>query len=53
MAELVGSGASNKDIARELSISDRTVKAHLTSIFEKLKVRDRLALVLKMSDREK
>ncbi len=53
VAELVGSGASNKDIARELSISDRTVKAHLTAIFEKLEIKDRLSLALKMSARQK
>lgn len=39
-------GQSNKEIARVLSISERTVKAHLTSVFETLKVRDRLHLAL-------
>jgi len=53
VAELVGSGASNKAIAQALLISDRTVKAHLTAIFEKLEIRDRLALALKMSVRQK
>jgi DNA-binding NarL/FixJ family response regulator len=46
VAELVGQGASNKQIARTLDITDRTVKAHLTTIFEKLKVADRLQLAL-------
>jgi DNA-binding NarL/FixJ family response regulator len=39
-------GLSNKLVARELNIGERTVKAHLTSIFEKLGVKDRLKLVL-------
>lgn len=39
-------GNSNKEIARVLSISERTVKAHLTSVFDTLKVRDRLHLAL-------
>lgn len=33
---LVAAGLSNKQIARSLSISERTVKFHLTSIFNKL-----------------
>lgn len=39
-------GNSNKEIARSLAISERTVKAHLTSVFDTLKVRDRLHLAL-------
>ena len=42
----VGRGASNKEIANELNISERTVKAHLTSIFHKLKISGRLHLGL-------
>lgn len=37
---------SQINIARALSISERTVKAHLTSVFDTLKVRDRLHLAL-------
>lgn len=37
-------GCSNKDIARELSISERTVKYHLTRIFSKLGVTGRMQL---------
>src|SRR5690606_36030653 len=40
IAGLVGNGASNKAIARELNITDRTVKAHLSAIFQKLGTRD-------------
>jgi DNA-binding NarL/FixJ family response regulator len=49
VATLVGSGASNKQIARLLNISDRTVKAHLTTTFQKLGITDRLRLALYMS----
>ena len=46
VALAVASGASNKEIARQLSISERTVKAHLSAAFERLGVRDRLQLSL-------
>jgi two-component system nitrate/nitrite response regulator NarL len=39
-------GESNKQIAENLFISERTVKAHLTSIFKKLDMSDRLQLVI-------
>lgn len=42
----VAGGASNKEVARRLDITLRTVKAHMGAIFEKLGVRDRLQLVL-------
>jgi len=43
----VSSGLSNKEIAEEMDITVRTVKAHLTSIFTKTGLRDRVALALK------
>lgn len=46
VARLVADGMSNKEIARELDITERTVKAHLSACFEKLSVRDRLHLAL-------
>lgn len=49
IALLVGSGANNKEIATQLSITEATVKAHLTSVFRKLNVSDRLRLALVVS----
>ena len=42
---LVAQGQSNREIARELHISDSTVKAHMLHIFDKLDVTDRTAAV--------
>ena len=42
---LVGEGLKNKQIAERLFISETTVSHHLTSIFAKLAVPDRLSLV--------
>ncbi len=39
-------GYANKDIARECSLSERTVKHHLTNIFDKVGVSNRLELAL-------
>lgn len=49
VARQVESGASNKEIAAALDITERTVKAHMGSIFEKLDIRDRLQLALLLS----
>jgi len=46
VALAVSRGIANKEVAQELDISERTVKAHLSAIFEKLGVRDRLQLVV-------
>ncbi|MFW1677894.1 response regulator transcription factor [Pontibacter sp. JAM-7] len=42
-------GMSNKEIARTLDITERTVKAHLSSIFSKTGMSDRVSLVLLLS----
>ena len=39
-------GASNAEIATALSITGRTVKAHVSSMFRKLGVKDRVHLAL-------
>jgi DNA-binding NarL/FixJ family response regulator len=49
VAQAVARGLSNKEIAEKLFISERTVKAHLGSTFEKLHVRDRVQLVLRLN----
>jgi len=49
VARAVTAGRSNKEIADSLFISERTVKAHLGAIFEKLAVRDRLQLVVRLA----
>lgn len=49
IARLVGQGNNNKQIARMLEITERTVKSHLTEIFRKMGVSDRLSLALKIS----
>ena len=43
--KLVAEGNSNKEIADKLSISEKTVKAHLRSTFRKLEVSDRAQAV--------
>jgi two-component system nitrate/nitrite response regulator NarL len=51
VAEEVVRGATNKEAARNLGITERTVKAHLGAAFAKLGVRDRLQLALKLQGR--
>ena len=43
---LVASGLANKHIARKLGIAERTVKAHLTNIFQRIGVTDRTQAAL-------
>jgi DNA-binding NarL/FixJ family response regulator len=43
---LVASGHRNKEIANKLFISEQTVKTHLSNIFQKLEISDRLELAL-------
>ena len=42
---LVARGASNKEVARSMHLSEATVKSHLLHLFEKLGVSDRTAAV--------
>jgi DNA-binding NarL/FixJ family response regulator len=50
VAHMVHMGGNNKTIARELDISERTVKAHLSAIFRKLEIENRLNLALYFSE---
>jgi DNA-binding NarL/FixJ family response regulator len=49
----VAQGISNQEIGKKLCISEQTVKTHLTRIFAKLEVKNRLAAVLAFQTRSK
>lgn len=46
VAKLVAEGKSNKEVAKAKNITERTVKAHLSAIYSKLEIGDRLSLAL-------
>lgn len=52
ITQLVASGESNKEIARVLEITERTVKAHISEIFKKTKTRSRVQLALLVKGKE-
>ncbi|HEY1369225.1 MAG TPA: response regulator transcription factor [Gaiellaceae bacterium] len=43
---LIAKGLSNSEIGQELFISDTTVKTHVTRVFQKLELRDRVQVVV-------
>lgn len=51
IAALVGDGLSNKEIAKDLEISEGTVKQHLMKVFKKFGVSSRLELVLALKSK--
>lgn len=48
VAILAANGASNQSIAEQCHITERTVKAHLSTIFQKMNLTDRLQLALRV-----
>jgi two-component system nitrate/nitrite response regulator NarL len=51
IAGKIAAGLSNKDVGREFSICERTVKHHLTNIFKKVGVSSRLELAVLVRDK--
>ncbi len=49
-ALLIKEGLSNKEVAKKLNITERTVKAHLSAIFERTGATDRLTLAMLLSE---
>ena len=47
----VSVGSTNKEIARKLNISEKTVKYYMTNILQKLQVRNRVEAVVAARDR--
>ena len=50
VANMIRQGENNKAIAEAMNISERTVKAHLSSIFRKFDVDDRLRLAIRLKE---
>ncbi|OGA50339.1 MAG: hypothetical protein A3G24_17235 [Betaproteobacteria bacterium RIFCSPLOWO2_12_FULL_62_13] len=50
IVRLIAGGATNKQVASALDISERTVKGHLSNVFQKLGISDRLKLVLYVTE---
>ena len=50
LAQLFARGVTRKDIARQLGLSPSTVKNHLSNIYRKLGIKDRVALIRAVQD---
>lgn len=46
VAELVSQGLSNKEVANQLFVTEKTVKFHLTNIYKKMSVKSRAQLIV-------
>jgi RNA polymerase sigma factor (sigma-70 family) len=47
IAQLVCAGLSNKQIARQLTVTEGTIKVHLHNVYDKLAIRNRTMLALR------
>lgn len=52
IVRLMAKGATNRSIAKELFISEKTVKNHITNIFKKLEAGDRTEAVIKAMEKK-
>lgn len=50
VSKFVSKGFTNKEIAFELNITERTIKAHISTIFQKLQIKDRVTLGIMMKE---
>jgi two-component system, NarL family, nitrate/nitrite response regulator NarL len=48
IADALAQGKTNKEIAEQLNLSEKTIKHYMTNIFQKLQVRNRVEAVLAM-----
>ena len=48
VAELICMGFSNEEVARDLKIRPGTVKTHLRNIYRRIRVRNKIAMLLKI-----
>lgn len=53
VAEAVARGSSNKEIAKELNLSLRTVEGHISHILDKKRLSNRVELALKINERKR
>ncbi|APW64761.1 hypothetical protein LPB137_02320 [Poseidonibacter parvus] len=50
VSKFVSKGFTNKEIAHELNITERTIKAHISTVFQKLQIKDRVTLGIMMKE---
>lgn len=50
IGRLVSNGLSNKEVARQLNLSEGTIKIHLHNVYRKLGVKNRTALARMLAE---